>query len=246
MPTPVIVTAQELTVEYGEQKVLSAATLSIHELDRIGLVGRNGAGKSTFLKIIAGMMEPDSGTVIRKKNLRSGFLSQEFTLNESKTVHENILEGAAHITTLIYTYQSLPAHSEEHHALEVQISALDGWDLERKITMLSEALNAPAPEKTVSLLSGGERRRVALCKTLISQPELLILDEPTNHLDTDSIGWIENFLADYKGTCIFVTHDRYFLDRIANRIVELSNGTLYSHQGNYTDLLMNQMQRQAQ
>ena len=246
MPTPVIVTAQELTVEYGEQKVLSAATLSIHELDRIGLVGRNGAGKSTFLKIIAGMMEPDSGTVIRKKNLRSGFLSQEFTLNESKTVHENILEGAAHITSLIDTYQSLPAHSEEHHALEVQISALDGWDLERKITMLSEALNAPAPEKTVSLLSGGERRRVALCKTLISQPELLILDEPTNHLDTDSIGWIENFLADYKGTCIFVTHDRYFLDRIANRIVELSNGTLYSHQGNYTDYLMNQMQRQAQ
>lgn len=246
MPTPVIVTAQELTVEYGEQKVLTAATLSIHELDRIGLVGRNGAGKSTFLKIISGIMEPDSGNVIRKKNLRSGFLSQEFTLSESKTVHDNILEGASHITALLDAYQSLPPHSEERHALEVQISTVDGWDLERKITILSEALHVPASDKIVSLLSGGERRRVALCKTLISQPELLILDEPTNHLDTDSIEWIENFLADYKGTCIFVTHDRYFLDRIANRIVELSNGTFYSHQGNYTDYLMNQMQRQAQ
>jgi len=229
---PVILTAMELSVRFGEQVILDNASLSIHEGDRIGLVGRNGAGKSTFLKVISGSLNPDSGNVAKKKNLVIGMLSQEFTLDEAKNVHENILDGANKIVCLLKEYEGLSHDSAKRHILEAQILRLEGWDLERKIDLLIKSLNAPAAEREIVSLSGGEKRRVALSRTLISQPDLLILDEPTNHLDTDSIEWIENFLAAYKGTCIFVTHDRYFLDRIANRIVELTAGTFFSHQGN--------------
>lgn len=242
---PVILTAMELVVHYGEQIILDKASLSIHEGDRIGLVGRNGAGKSTFLKVISDVMPADSGDVARRKDLAIGFLSQEFTLDESKNVHKNILDGAKRIIELIHKYENLPHDSNLRHILEEKISRIDGWNLERKIDLLIKSLHAPEPQKDVATLSGGEKRRVALCRALISQPDLLILDEPTNHLDTDSIEWIENFLADYKGTCIFVTHDRYFLDRIANRIVELSSGVFFSHQGNYTDYLINKSERQT-
>lgn len=242
---PVILTAMELEVHYGEQIILDKASLSIHEGDRIGLVGRNGAGKSTFLKIIADVMKPDSGDVAKRKDLVAGVLSQEFTLNEIKNVRENILDGAKRIIKLLYEYEHLPHDSNQRHILEEKISFLDGWDLERKIDLLIKSLHAPEAQRDVATLSGGEKRRVALCRALISQPDLLILDEPTNHLDTDSIEWIENFLAEYKGTCIFVTHDRYFLDRIATRIVELSSGVFFSHQGNYTDYLINKSERQA-
>jgi len=242
---PVILTAMELSVRFGEQVILDNASLSIHERDRIGLVGRNGAGKSTFLKVISGSLNPDSGNVAKKKNLVIGMLSQEFTLDEAKNVHENILDGANKIVCLLKEYEGLSHDSAKRHILEAQILRLEGWDLERKIDLLIKSLNAPAAEREIVSLSGGEKRRVALSRTLISQPDLLILDEPTNHLDTDSIEWIENFLAAYKGTCIFVTHDRYFLDRIANRIVELTAGTFFSHQGNYTDYLINKAERQA-
>ena len=242
---PVILTAMELEVRFGEQVILDKASLSIHEGDRIGLVGRNGAGKSTFLKVISGISSPDSGDVAKKKNLVTGMLSQEFTLDETKNVHENILDGAAKIVSLLKEYEELPHDSSQRHFLEEKILQVDGWDLERKIDLLITSLNAPNAERKINTLSGGEKRRVALCRALISQPDLLILDEPTNHLDTNSIEWIENFLANYKGTCIFVTHDRYFLDRIANRIVELSSGTFFSHQGNYTDYLVNKAERQT-
>ncbi|MDP1995441.1 MAG: ATP-binding cassette domain-containing protein, partial [Ignavibacteria bacterium] len=242
---PVILTAMELEVRFGEQVILDKASLSIHEGDRIGLVGRNGAGKSTFLKVISGILSPDSGDVAKKKNLVTGMLSQEFTLDETKNVHENILDGAAKIVSLLKEYDELPHDSSQRHFLEEKILQVDGWDLERKIDLLITSLNAPNAERKINTLSGGEKRRVALCRALISQPDLLILDEPTNHLDTNSIEWIENFLANYKGTCIFVTHDRYFLDRIANRIVELSSGTFFSHQGNYTDYLVNKAERQT-
>ena len=235
----------ELVVHYGEQIILDKASLSIHEGDRIGLVGKNGAGKSTFLKVISNTLPADSGDVAKRKDLVIGFLSQEFTLDESRNVHENILDGTRRIIELIHEYENLPHDSNLRHILEEKISRIDGWDLERKIDLLIKSLHAPEPERDVATLSGGEKRRVALCRALISQPDLLILDEPTNHLDTDSIEWIENFLADYKGTCIFVTHDRYFLDRIANRIVELSSGVFFSHQGNYTDYLINKAERQT-
>ncbi len=242
---PVILTAKELVVHYGDQVVLDKASLSVHEEDRIGLVGRNGAGKSTFLKIISGILEPDSGEVAKRKDLVIGFLSQEFTLNEEKTVYENVLEGAQEILLLLKEYEELNYENPRKHILEERIIHKEGWDLERKIGILLSSLHAPAPDRIVSTLSGGEKRRTALCRSLISHPDLLILDEPTNHLDTNSIEWIENFLAGYKGTCIFVTHDRYFLDRIANRIVELSNGVFYSHTGNYTDYLINKSERRT-
>ena len=243
--SPVILTAKELEVHYGEQIILDKASLSVHEGDRIGLVGRNGAGKSTFLKIISGILPPDSGDVAKRKDLVISFLSQEFTLMEGKTVYENVLDGAKDTLSLLKEYEMLSFDHPQKHILEEKILHAEGWELERKIEILLSSLHAPSVDRIVGTLSGGEKRRTALCRALISHPDLLILDEPTNHLDTNSIEWIENFLAGYKGTCIFVTHDRYFLDRIATRIVELSNGTFYSHTGNYTDYLINKSQRQA-
>ena len=242
---PVILTAMELSVSFGQQIILDNASLSIHLGDRIGLVGRNGSGKSTFLKIISGLSESDSGKVAKQKDLIVGFLPQEFTLNEKQTVYENILSGADRINQIVDEYEKLPFDSIKREELEKKINLLDGWNINNRIDYLIKSLHVPASNSTVANLSGGEKRRVALARALIAQPELLILDEPTNHLDTDSIEWIENFLKSYKGTCIFVTHDRYFLDRISNRIVELSNGKFYSHNGNYTDYLINKAERQS-
>ena len=241
----VILSALELEVHFGEQVILNKASLSVHENDRIGLVGRNGAGKSTFLKIISGFIQPDSGEVAKKKNLVIGFLSQEFTLDETKNVKENILSGAQSELELIKEYEKTSFDSPKKHHLEEKILQMDSWNLDKRIDILIQSLDAPEGEREISTLSGGEKRRVALCRALISKPDLLILDEPTNHLDTKSIEWLEDFLSTYNGTCIFVTHDRYFLDRIANRIVELSNGSLYSHSGNYTEYLINKAERQA-
>jgi len=243
--SPVILTAMDLQVHFGEQIILDKASLSIHEGDRIGLVGRNGAGKSTFLKIITNLFSADSGDVAKKKNLVTGFLTQEFTLDSNKNVYDNILDGAQNIVKLIEEYENTPFDSAEKDKLEQKIAELDAWNLEKSINLMLKALNAPAPDREVLTLSGGEKRRVALCRALISKPDLLILDEPTNHLDTSSIEWIENFLSNYSGTCLFVTHDRYFLDRIATRIVELANGKFFSHQGNYTDYLINKSERQS-
>lgn len=242
---PVILTALELEVHFGEQIILDKASLSVHDGDRIGLVGRNGAGKSTFLKIISGLMPPDSGEVAKKKNLVIGFLSQDFTLDETKSVYDNIVLGAGNELRLIQEYEQTPFDSPNKHVLEETILQMDSWNLEKRISVLVKSLNAPDIQKNIYELSGGEKRRVALCRALISKPDLLILDEPTNHLDTKSIEWLEDFLANYKGTSIFVTHDRYFLDRIANRIVELSSGTFYSHPGNYTSYLINKTERQT-
>lgn len=243
--SPVISTAKELEVHFGEHIILDKASLTIHEGDRIGLVGRNGAGKSTFLKILSGEIIPDSGEVAKRKNLIVGSLSQEFTLDENKDVLQNILDGAANIVEMIKQFESLDFDNELRHKIEEKIMAVDGWNIEKKAAMLIQSLHAPSPEREINTLSGGEKRRTALCRALISEPDLLILDEPTNHLDTESIEWIEGFLANYKGTCIFVTHDRYFLDKIADRIVELSNGTFFSHSGNYTDYLINKAERTA-
>ncbi len=242
---PVILTALELEIHFGEQIVLDKASLSVHEGDRIGLVGKNGAGKSTFLKVISGLMPPDSGEVAKKKNLATGFLRQEFSLDESLNVYENILAGGLAETNLIKEYESTPFDAPQKHHLEEMILRKDSWNLDKRINSLIHSLNAPDASRNITTLSGGEKRRIALCQTLISKPDLLILDEPTNHLDTKAIEWLESFLAGYNGTSIFVTHDRYFLDRIANRIVELANGIFYSHQGNYTEYLINKSKRQA-
>ena len=245
-PGPVIVAAQEVAIHFGDQDVLRAATLNIRQNDRIGLIGRNGSGKSTLLRIIAGMMQPDSGTISRRRDLVVGFLSQDFQLDSARTVYENIWEGAHDVVGILKEYESLPYTSERRHILEEHLHQLDGWNLENRIETVMHSLNAPAKDRTIDTLSGGEKRRVALCRAIISRPDLLILDKPTNHLDTQSIEWMEEFLADYSGACLFVTHDRYFLDSIADCIVELADGVCQMHVGNYTDFLLDKAEREAQ
>jgi len=236
----VIASAQQLIVRYSAQTVLDRATLTIHEGERVGLVGRNGSGKSTFLQIAAGVLDPDDGLFTRQRDLITGYMPQMFELEESATVEANILSGARHILEMIEAYED--TGSEQ---LLDRINHFDGWTLDQRCRSLITNLHAPEAERIVVSLSGGERRRVALCRALLARPDFLILDEPTNHLDTQSIEWLEDFLARYQGTCLFVTHDRYFLDRIATRIVELSRGELRSYEGNYTDYLLARAERDA-
>jgi ABC transport system ATP-binding/permease protein len=244
--TPLLVAARDLCVHFGEQVVLNNASISIHEDDRIGLIGNNGSGKTTLLKIIAGEMEPDSGSIERRRGIIVGYLSQDFQLDQTKTVYDNIVEGAHDVIDRLREYESLPYTSERRHLLEEEIHHRDGWNLENRIQTAMHSLNVPERSRSIQSLSGGEKRRVALCKAIIARPDLLILDEPTNHLDTLSIEWMEKFLEEYTGACLFVTHDRYFLDSIATRTVELSNGECYSHDGNYTEFLIDKAERESQ
>jgi ATPase subunit of ABC transporter with duplicated ATPase domains len=245
VPPNSIVSASELVVRYGVQTVLDNATLTLSEGERVGLVGRNGSGKSTFLQIAAGVLQPDAGDFVRRRDLVTGYMPQALTLNEKATVSENIRAGAQQVLDLIDEYEGLLEESPRSAVLLDQITHFDGWQIEHRIKSLVSNLHAPDPERIVGELSGGEKRRVALCRALLARPDLLILDEPTNHLDTDSIEWLEDFLARYSGTCLFVTHDRYFLDRVATSIVELSRGKFFRYQGNYTDFLLARAARQV-
>jgi len=241
----VIASANNLSVRYGAQVVLDGATMAFTEGEHIGLVGRNGSGKSTFLSIAAGVSQPDSGEFTRQRDLVTGYMPQLSGLDDAATVHANILSGAQRILDLITEYERLPGDSPLSATLLDKIIQVDGWNLEHRIKSLITNLHAPEPDRIVGTLSGGEKRRVALCRALLARPDFLILDEPTNHLDTGSIEWLEDFLARYSGTCLFVTHDRYFLDRVATRIVELSRGQFISYNGNYTDYLLARAQRKA-
>ncbi len=243
--TAVIASANNLSVKYGTQVVLDGATIAFTESEHIGLVGRNGSGKSTFLRIAAGVAQPDSGEFTRRRDLVTGYMPQLSDLDDGATVHASILSGAQRILDLIAEYERVPGDSPLSATLLDRISEADGWNLEHRIKSLITNLHAPEPDRVVGTLSGGEKRRVALCRALLARPDFLILDEPTNHLDTGSIEWLEDFLARYAGTCLFVTHDRYFLDRVATRIVDLSRGQFVSYDGNYTDYLLARAQRQA-
>ncbi len=243
---PVLLTAHSIDVAFAEREVLKGASLSIHENDKVGLIGNNGSGKSTLLKVIAGLHQPDSGTVSLRRDTVVGYLSQEATLDPALTVYQNIREGAHDVLDLLREYDSLSPTSERRHIVEHLIQNRDGWNLENRIETAMHSLNVPDRDRDVQTLSGGERRRVALCRAIIARPDLLLLDEPTNHLDTESIEWIESFLNTWPAACLFITHDRYFLDAIANRIVELDAGTCYAHTGNYTDFLLDKAEREAQ
>ena len=240
-----LLTATDITVRHNERVLLDGACLTIDEGDRLGMVGRNGSGKSTFLRIIAGLQSPDQGVVTRRRDLVTGYLPQEFALNPELNVQENIRDGARHVLDWIAQFESLPPTSGRHADLEHRILAHDGWGLDHRIATAMDHLNCPAATRRIQDLSGGEQRRVALCRALISRPDLLLLDEPTNHLDTESIEWLAEFLDDYSGSFLLVTHDRYFLDRVTGAIVELANGQTYSSPGNYTDYLLARAQREA-
>src|SRR3984957_14044810 len=240
-----IVSASGLVVRYGTQTVLDHSSLTICEGERVGLVGRNGEGKTTFLQIAAGILQPDAGEFVRRRNLVTGYMAQRMALDESETVGWNILTGARHILALVAEYERLPGDSPQSATLLDQINHFDGWNIEHRIKSLISHLHPPGPERLVATLSGGEKQRVALCRALIARPDFLILDEPTNHLDTDSIEWLEDFLSRYPGACLFVTHDRYFLDRIATRIVELARGGFLNYEGSYSDYLVSKAQREA-
>jgi ABC transport system ATP-binding/permease protein len=240
-----ILTAADLTVRFNERTILAAASLGVDEGDRIGLVGRNGCGKTTFLKILAGLQSPDAGTVTARRDLVVSYLPQDFTLDPLLDVRGNVRQGARHVLDLIAEFESLPAESNRHETLEHRIATLDGWSLDQRIETAMSHLDCPPGDRSIDSLSGGEQRRVALARAIVSQPELLILDEPTNHLDPESIEWVAEFLENFRGAFLVVTHDRYFLDRVVNQIVELSDGRFFNHDGNYTDYLLDKAERQA-
>ena len=239
-----LLSANEIRLSYGYQTLLDGVTLAVSAGEKVGLVGRNGCGKTSLLKILTGSQPADSGDISLRRALRVGYLPQEFELDPELSVHENIAAGAADVVEAIRRYEQGEGSEAELADLLHLIDHADGWNLDARIKATATALGTPPLETAVGPLSGGEKRRVALCRALASQPDLLLLDEPTNHLDADSIRWLEDFLKTYSGAVIFVTHDRYFLDVIATRIIEIDNGKAYSHPGNYTAYLESKAVRQ--
>ena len=245
MAAPSLLSLKDLTLRFGNQDVLSAATLSVGEREKVGLVGRNGSGKSSLLRIIAGEEKPDGGIVSRRQGLVVGYLPQEFRLDDDASVEANVRSGAAAVLALVDQYESGKVHPGEEADMLTHIELLGGWDVDSRVKTAMTELFCPPPDKPVRELSGGEKRRVALARAIVSQPDLLLLDEPTNHLDAESIRWLEDYLIGTKSACLFVTHDRYFLDRIATRIAELDAGRIWVHEGNYSEFLIGRENRQA-
>jgi len=235
--------ASDIKIRFNDNEVLKEASLTIRIGDHLGMVGRNGSGKSTFLKILTEVIQPDSGNISRRNGLVIGYLSQDLAMAEEATVEHTIRGGAEHIINLLAKYESLPPNSNIQSELEQQITASDAWNIDTRIQTAMMHLNAPDPERVIKTLSGGEKRRVALCRAIISNPDLLILDEPTNHLDTESIEWMANYLKKFRGAFLVSTHDRYFLDEICNHIVELQSGRFYLHKGNYSNYLESNLAR---
>ncbi|HPO16350.1 MAG TPA: ABC-F family ATP-binding cassette domain-containing protein [Candidatus Hydrogenedentes bacterium] len=251
IPVKVLVSAQNIIMSYGGQPVLNDVSLTIHEGDRIGLIGRNGSGKSTLMRIFAGLADPDAGQVIRSLGTRMALLPQESDLDCGKTVGEVLRDAAADIRCMMDEYHhamerlaAVSGECWEHRELQTQCDRLQhalhisgAWDLEQEIKKISLSLYLPPQERFLNTLSGGELRRVNLAAKIIQRPDVLLLDEPTNHIDTRSVEWIEEFLENYDGSCILVTHDRYFLDRIVNRIVEIEFTKLLTFPGSYERFL---------
>jgi len=239
---------------HNEKVVLDDVTLSFLPGAKIGVVGPNGAGKSSLFKIMAGLDQPSNGDAILSPGYTVGILSQEPRLDEDKTVLENVELGVEETMAKINRFNEISeelANPEadydkllaEMGTLQEQIDHLNAWDLDSQLEQAMDALRCPPPDADVSVLSGGEKRRVALCKLLLQQPDLLLLDEPTNHLDAESVNWLEQHLEKYPGTVIAITHDRYFLDNVAQWILELDRGRAYPYEGNYSTYLERKQER---
>lgn len=238
----------------GDKVILDDVTMAFFPGAKIGMVGPNGAGKSTILKIMAGLDQPSNGEARLTPGYSVGILLQEPPLTEDKTVLENVQEGVADTLAKVERFNEIgmemsdpdadfDALMEEMGKLQTEIDAANAWDLDAQLEQAMDALRCPPSDTPVNVLSGGERRRVALCKLLLEQPDLLLLDEPTNHLDAESVLWLEKHLATYPGAVIAVTHDRYFLDHVAEWIAEVDRGQLYPYEGNYSTYLAKKAER---
>ena len=235
----------------GGKQVLKEVRLSFFPGAKIGIVGVNGAGKSTLLKIMAGIDKEYQGEAWSAEGAKVGYLEQEPQLNEDKDVFGNVMEGVAEKKALLDRYNELAMNysdetADEMAALQDQIDAQNLWDLDAQVEQAMDALRCPAGDSAVAHLSGGEKRRVALCKLLLEKPDLLLLDEPTNHLDAETVAWLQHHLADFAGTVVLVTHDRYFLDQITGWILELDRGQGIPYEGNYSNWLEQKQKRLAQ
>ena len=243
-----IYTMKKARKAHGDKVILDDVTLMFLPGAKIGVLGPNGAGKSTVLQIMAGLQQPSNGEAYLSPGYTVGILLQEPPLNEEKNVLENVQEGVAETIGLLNRFNAISEEMANPDAdydkllaemgtLQEQLDHRNAWDLDSQLEQAMDALRCPPPEADVKVLSGGERRRVALCKLLLQKPDLLLLDEPTNHLDAESVLWLEQHLSKYEGTVVAITHDRYFLDNVAQWILELDRGRAYPYEGNYTTYL---------
>lgn len=249
-----IYTMKKVRKAHGDKVILDDVTLSFYPGAKIGVVGPNGAGKSSVLRIMAGLDKPNNGDAFLANDATVGILLQEPPLNEEKTVRGNVEEGLGEIKVKLDRFNEVAELMatdysdelmEEMGRLQEELDHADAWDLDSQLEQAMDALRCPPPDDPVTNLSGGERRRVALCKLLLSKPDLLLLDEPTNHLDAESVQWLEQHLASYAGAILAVTHDRYFLDNVAEWILELDRGRAYPYEGNYSTYLEKKAERLA-
>jgi ATP-binding cassette ChvD family protein len=243
-----IYTMKKARKAHGDKVILDDVTLMFYPGAKIGVVGPNGAGKSTVLQIMAGIQQPSNGEAYLSPGYTVGILLQEPPLDETKTVLENVQEGVAETVALVNRFNQISEEMANPDAdydkllaemgeLQEKLDHLNAWDLDSQLEQAMDALRCPPPEADVNVLSGGEKRRVALCKLLLQKPDLLLLDEPTNHLDAESVLWLEQHLSKYEGTVVAITHDRYFLDNVAQWILELDRGRAYPYEGNYSTYL---------
>ncbi|WP_344425989.1 energy-dependent translational throttle protein EttA [Pseudonocardia ailaonensis] len=249
-----IYTMKNVRKAHGDKVILDNASISFFPGAKIGVVGPNGAGKSSVLRIMAGLDQANNGEAFLAPGATVGILQQEPPLNEEKTVLGNVEEGVGEIKQKLDRYNEIAelmatdysdALMEEMGTLQEELDHADAWELDSQLEQAMDALRCPPPDSEVAHLSGGERRRVALCKLLLSKPDLLLLDEPTNHLDAESVLWLEQFLSSYPGAVLAVTHDRYFLDNVAQWILELDRGRTFPYEGNYSTYLEKKAERLA-